>query len=350
MSTTLNLILQQSLSSKLNMSTNDTKLSDLSPTQVASDKDSSAATAIAPVSVCSNNDNETITGDALIVNISLAQYDKMRMVNTPAKKPRNNTAFCQIEQNNLYVHFPHYMQFILPCWSFFQMQAKETNIIVVPDAKYRGRSTFQTGINDILLKLGIQIETSSTMGPYLGQGNNSSSVSIGYYDGFFMASPAHAKEFRRQFMAALGLVAGNNLGSIVESSAVPQLSDQTAPKIAILNREKSRRLMNVDAIAKAIQEELNMEDTVAVVDFANATFKDQVKFFSEHDIVISPHGAQVRHITQFSSILHCLAHIVSRWSSLRASYSCHKMAQYLSSSRLDTYWRGTLEVSLLQSG
>jgi hypothetical protein len=59
-------------------------------------------------------------------------------------------------------------------------------------------------------------------------------------------------------------------------------------------------LLNVDEIAKSIKEELNMTDSVAVVGFENSSFVDQVKFFSEHDIVISPHGAQVRYIPLFS--------------------------------------------------
>ena len=46
------------------------------------------------------------------------------------------------------------------------MEAKETNIIVVPDEKYRGNSAFQRGINGVLLKLGIQIESSSKMRPH----------------------------------------------------------------------------------------------------------------------------------------------------------------------------------------
>jgi hypothetical protein len=126
-------------------------------------------------------------------------------------------------------------------------------------------------------------------------------VSVGNSFGFFVASPVHAKEFRRQFMVALDLFApSNDRGAVGESSTASQLIDKEMPKIAILNRKNTRSLLNVDEIAKSIKEELNMTDSVAVVGFENSSFVDQVKFFSEHDIVISPHGAQVRYIPLFS--------------------------------------------------
>jgi Glycosyltransferase 61 len=68
------------------------------------------------------------------------------------------------------------------------------------------------------------------------------------------------------------------------------------PRIAILNRlDKSQRsLVNAKKIATAIERSFSdhIKD-VPIVYFEGKTFLEQVKFFLETDIVISPHGAQL---------------------------------------------------------
>jgi len=51
--------------------------------------------------------------------------------------------------------------------------------------------------------------------------------------------------------------------------------------------------LNVERIVEALKEEFGMEEKPPVEYFEKATFYDQVKFFSETDIVISSHGAQL---------------------------------------------------------
>ena len=68
------------------------------------------------------------------------------------------------------------------------------------------------------------------------------------------------------------------------------------PKIAILNRAAtstpSRHLLNAKELAASIEDTFSFQ-SVPVVYFENKTMLEQAQFFMEHDIVISPHGAQL---------------------------------------------------------
>jgi capsular polysaccharide biosynthesis protein len=65
------------------------------------------------------------------------------------------------------------------------------------------------------------------------------------------------------------------------------------PRIGILNRERrsKRSILNVEELAAYLQDELRAP--VRVATFERSSFLEQVAFFSDTDIVISPHGAQL---------------------------------------------------------
>jgi Glycosyltransferase 61 len=69
------------------------------------------------------------------------------------------------------------------------------------------------------------------------------------------------------------------------------------PRIAILNRElsSSRSIVNQDEIVRALQSNLTpfSPQHVTIATFEHTSFLNQVSFFLNHDIVISPHGAQL---------------------------------------------------------
>lgn len=233
--------------------------------------------------------------------------------NGTAQQSYNDTAFCMIEELRYLHHFPHYMQLILRCSSFYQMQGKGRNVLILPDYLVPGmrlsqQTAFQKGVNDVLAESGVRIvgmsnETASHFGL---RGNNCSSVRV-YYPGvdkdketaaeYYVASPNHAREFRRQFVTTLGLARGEDDrgvgGDDDDDATSPRCGEAAMPKIGILNRKKSRTLLNADALSMAIREEFDMEAAPTVAFFEGATFADQVRFFTEHDIVISTHGAQL---------------------------------------------------------
>ena len=67
------------------------------------------------------------------------------------------------------------------------------------------------------------------------------------------------------------------------------------PSIGVLNRmpQSRRSMLNVDAIADALRNRFNHSSNISVAYFEHADYVDQVRFFAETDIVVSPHGAQL---------------------------------------------------------
>jgi len=65
------------------------------------------------------------------------------------------------------------------------------------------------------------------------------------------------------------------------------------PRVGILNRNETRSLLNVQDIVGVVKDYLGEDTSVTVALFENADFLSQVDFFAQHDIVLSPHGAQL---------------------------------------------------------
>jgi hypothetical protein len=79
------------------------------------------------------------------------------------------------------------------------------------------------------------------------------------------------------------------------------------PRIAILNRndKSQRKLVNAEKIAAAIVDAFSDRImSVPIVYFEKKTFLEQVRFFLETDIVVSPHGAQ---LTSLAFLPQCAA-------------------------------------------
>jgi hypothetical protein len=71
--------------------------------------------------------------------------------------------------------------------------------------------------------------------------------------------------------------------------------DGSSPRIGILNRAKSRTIQHVDQLAAAMGSNINgtTGTDIVIQYFENASFIEQVQFFIDTDILISPHGAQL---------------------------------------------------------
>ena len=86
---------------------------------------------------------------------------------------------------------------------------------------------------------------------------------------------------------------------IPQSTSCAGLSETnvTTVRIGILDRQKTRRLQNLEAIIRAIARKMQKEPLLRakfiVSDFEDMTFQDQVRFLSQTDVLVSPHGAQL---------------------------------------------------------
>ena len=89
-----------------------------------------------------------------------------------------------------------------------------------------------------------------------------------------------------------------------EHKGIKATPTRREPRIAILNRRKSvgRSILNAERLAEMLTKRLyntttmdqnTKENTVPVMYFEGKSFQDQVSFFANVDILISPHGAQL---------------------------------------------------------
>ena len=101
------------------------------------------------------------------------------------------------------------------------------------------------------------------------------------------------------------------------SSASSPCGEDTVVRVAVLNRRKQmRKLLNAEDITTALQLQPGLN--VSLYYFENATFGDQVQTFLDHDIIVSPHGAQLSGIV-FASASHHQDGVPSQHASSAAS-------------------------------
>lgn len=111
---------------------------------------------------------------------------------------------------------------------------------------------------------------------------------------FQMASPHDARSLVSLVRTALG----------IPSMTDGRNSTQREPRIALLNRRVSqkRAILNADRLVRRIGKELQLPQShhdatnstrVEMTYFEDKSFREQLEFFLQHDIIISPHGAQL---------------------------------------------------------
>lgn len=111
-------------------------------------------------------------------------------------------------------------------------------------------------------------------------------------DGFAFASSHDSVELRK-FL--LGVVVKSSEERRDWQSGCPFVSG-SLPRIAILNRDEQRSkrsFLGTIELARMVKESGLSTNAVPIVYFENATFREQIQFFNEFDIVLSPHGAQL---------------------------------------------------------
>jgi lipopolysaccharide biosynthesis glycosyltransferase len=85
----------------------------------------------------------------------------------------------------------------------------------------------------------------------------------------------------------------SRLAKKIRDHIIPSQPVRSNPRIAILNRLPSayRSIINAKDIADAINKRFGFE--VNIANFDGLDFTEQITFFNSHDIILSPHGAQL---------------------------------------------------------
>ena len=216
-------------------------------------------------------------------------------------------------------HFPHALQNLYSCWSYwqFRMEQEQYSEILEPGSPWRRRSWIQPVLyyppayKDMFDVEKIQkanVHQSSGLDSFLRflydlgvafrpLDNAATAVRPRLFsnhtpDGFALQSSRHAAQLREAALDLLQLQSARQDCS--NSNKINNL-----PHITILDRKSTRRLLHVDAIRSALEHALfsnhsrTNRTAIPIVYFEDASFATQIAIMSRTDILISPHGAQL---------------------------------------------------------
>jgi hypothetical protein len=240
-------------------------------------------------------------------------------------------ATCSIRHVGNWIHFAHTFQQVLRCWSFWQTFPNHQPVLVGTPLG----DTFNQGIFTTLIQLGVQFrdwnnvtksladddENRGSASIHNNNNNNNkerkeedaslsvtsklepvrAASGVDVLDGYKVLSSLHAEQFRDQFLTTIGMEnnEGSQLGGGGRGGCSRDRLGRLAPRIGVLNRKASRRLVNqVEiTIALAVQNNGNnnssgfLDPNVIVFEMEGKSFQEQVQLWSQVDILVAPHGA-----------------------------------------------------------
>lgn len=216
--------------------------------------------------------------------IILPSFQKIQEIVIGPTHPVGSDAVCVFRRRKLHLHFPHAMQQLYACWSYWQQNKDKKPILLVQSESDGGimdqiryhlymrrnqDNPFMKGVFESLRQLGI--ETSFD--------NKTVSVDEAVYPLddpiVYRMLPGSNKRLR------------DKLVGISESC-------QRAPRIGILNRHATRSIENAYFIRSYLEQSLGTP--VKIMYFEQVPFHQQIKWMSSVDILLSPHGAQLTSI------------------------------------------------------
>lgn len=208
----------------------------------------------------------------------------------PIQSP-SSKAPCIFQRNKLSLHFPHAMQQLYACWSYWQANREKEPVLFIQDSPIRSwkerfryliyskrneRNPFLKGmIENLSSKLGVKVIEEQTRMPD------------------YAVTVRICEDEGRIQDAGFRMRKGDNKAlRDVLTTATPC---PTSPRIGVLNRSKDRSILNLEEIVDVIKVTVP-EATISTKYFEGISFDDQIPWMSRIDLLVSPHGAQLTSI------------------------------------------------------
>jgi hypothetical protein len=245
---------------------------------------------------------------------------------------------CSIRHVGNWDHFAHTAQQLYRCWSLWQAYASthQPVLIATPPSPGHHPNAFLEGLYATLVQLGIdwrrdwnQVtpsdapvlihDTSLSASSKVERSYSNSASGSDMFKGYKMLSSQHAVTFRTKILATLGrndendeddYCPSNHPHDDIWAARDPSSHDPSSPqsppppyspvffRIGILNRQSTRRILNVPELVQALSARYNNNNTsttttatITVFELENQSFADQVHLFRHLQILIAPHGA-----------------------------------------------------------
>jgi len=214
-------------------------------------------------------------------------------------------ATCRMSDRSYVHHFPHLMQNIFPCFSLWRRFPNAHHILDKTerfDEWFFHTAPLIRGMMDVLRASNVTIirssanesveETnSSQVEDIVARGNIITEHADAIkYGGYRMVQEDDMYHVKRLTMSALGL---SNVTDQACGSTALHAASRRIPRIAVSNRNGTRRLLGAHLISELLQENFELPYRPPIFFLENTTFKQQVQAFSNIDILLSPHGAML---------------------------------------------------------
>jgi hypothetical protein len=268
---------------------------------------------------------------------------------SPTDSSRKPFVTCSMNQLGNWNHFPHTAQQILRCWSLWQAYHPTHQPVLVGAPMTGQHHTFVEGMLNALVQTGdVQFRSWSNVTrkkarllasdtSVSGTPQSVKTKGSDFFEGYKMSSAHHAVEFRDHILSALDIRTKNGYcqgGSFATQPTSTRVDlPPPSPRIGILNRETTRRILNVDELTinlsarynnpsnpqqrrrqqqqrrrqlrttshgtiSTIRSNTNRNTTastglnnIKVFTMEGKSFAEQVQAISDVDILIAPHGA-----------------------------------------------------------
>uniref|UniRef100_A0A7R9WXW5 Glycosyltransferase 61 catalytic domain-containing protein n=1 Tax=Craspedostauros australis TaxID=1486917 RepID=A0A7R9WXW5_9STRA len=224
-----------------------------------------------------------------------------------------------IEYKFIY-HFPHQMQHIYPCWSLWRHFPNAKHVFLSRPRYHKdfvSGSAFTKGVQTVLKANNITTISVRMVDYIRWYRSNPSELLVAYthrVDGFRAAHDDDMESLRRNTLTVFGMeqyierycgraqarMSSHNQQDTSPISNADSVGDDAShhappspPRIAIVNRGKTRQMFGMHNISSMLQHELELPYRPPVFFLEDTSFQQQVEAFSNVDILLSPHGAQL---------------------------------------------------------
>lgn len=191
-----------------------------------------------------------------------------------------NEVVCEYYAGFLWQHFPHAMEMIYPCLSLWRAFPDRRPVLYVSlDKAQRAKLPSQPFLAGMVLAL------HEAMGVELRYEPSSPSIAFTKDKNWHQPYYVNPIEDLLAMRAAM-------VDYYLSSTSHPVCPAKV--RVGIIDRQNTRRLLNLDRVHDVIEETLGDRlESVKVIAFEGKSFVEQIAFTADIDFLITPHGAQL---------------------------------------------------------
>lgn len=179
--------------------------------------------------------------------------------------------------SSLTVHFPHAMQKIYSCWSFWEASPGHPVIVGPPGYKGFVQSSEPQFVEEIMEAMKGAFNVTVTTTEKLTPTDLEHAVDPNYNGKSFYMLRADSWKWTH---------------GILQHEKLERHGCQNPFRVGILNRRGTRSILNAEHIQNELRRQFGDKVHIDTTTFDGLSFREQISWFASHDIIFTGHGAQ----------------------------------------------------------